>query len=187
MGSGVPPEDVRGARLPRAPIARASRARTPPCPSLLWRPCHTSVVADANEISLTAITAAAAAASASTIGTGVTKALVTAARSVSEFLRNRFRQNRDAEGLKALDRVPDSPTEQRHLEALAVAVDRHANDPAFLDELRKLVTEWQQFAQPLQVARQNAEGSGNIQIANVSGSIIGSPSWQRDELPRHPG
>jgi hypothetical protein len=90
-----------------------------------------------------------------------------------ERLRGHFRDRGDAEGETALVRAQDPPASQRHLAALAAAIDRQAEqDPTFAQELHDLVKETGLGSVKVQHVAQTAWGNQNVQNADVTNSSI---------------
>ncbi len=90
-----------------------------------------------------------------------------------ERVRGRFQDHGDADGERALARIENPPAGPSQLADLAAAVDRHAGeDPAFADELRRLVNDAKSAGVDVRNAAQVAWGSQISQIQGVSGSAI---------------
>jgi hypothetical protein len=90
-----------------------------------------------------------------------------------ERVRRRFQDRGDEAGQAALARVQDPPVAERQLVALAAAVDHHAGqDPAFAEELRRLVREHEAAGVDVQHVTQVAWGSQISQLKDVTGSTI---------------
>lgn len=88
-------------------------------------------------------------------------------------VRRHFREHGDDTDRAALTRVEDPPASPKHLEALAIAIDRHARaDPTLRKELQGLVDEAAKTDVDVTSIVQSAWGDHNVQIAGVTGSTV---------------
>lgn len=99
-------------------------------------------------------------------GAGVIGRLVAA-------VRRRFADDDDAQATAALERVEDPPVGDKQRDALAEAIDAHADgDPDWAAQLDDLVGEAERSGVDVRGVVQQVYGDHNVVIADVSNSTI---------------
>jgi hypothetical protein len=123
----------------------------------------------------------------STLAGSATAGVVSAGKKVAALLRQKFSESEDSEALSALDRVLDPPFTDDHLDLLASNISRYESDTDFLSQLTNLVEEWKSVGGSIQLANQRAEGTGHVQVANVSehSSVTIESDWKAGREPEN--